>query len=150
MFEMPGSHELFYIVPQGIAFISYMAIVAMVMAILAQVRVRWVLVLSGWGDEFCLQDLVQYARSGCIQGSVVGELNGPSLHRTVLFERGRFFVRPPGVSSRRGGLSVALVSSHVFDSDKHGLSSPKLLHAQGAHCQLISEGPWLEGGHHIH
>ena len=58
MFEMSGLHELFYFVPQGVAFISCMAVIAMVMAILAQVRVRWVLVLSGWGDEFCLQDLV--------------------------------------------------------------------------------------------
>jgi len=58
MFEMPGSHKLFYLVPQGVAFISCMTVIAMVMAILAQVRVRWVLVLFGWGDECCLQDLV--------------------------------------------------------------------------------------------
>ena len=58
MFEMSGPHKFFYLVPQGVAFISCMAVVAMVMAVFAQVCVRWVLVLPGWGDEFYLQDLV--------------------------------------------------------------------------------------------
>ena len=97
MFEMSGSHEFFYLVSQGIAFINRMAIVAMVMAVFAQVRIRWVLVLSGRGDEFGLQHFIEYARSGCVQGSVVGELSGSSFHRAVLFTRGGLFIRFPDV-----------------------------------------------------
>jgi len=40
MFEMSGSHEFFYLVSQGIAFVSRVAVVAMVMAVLAQVCIR--------------------------------------------------------------------------------------------------------------
>jgi len=48
-------------------------------------------------------------------------------------------------------LGVALVSSHVFNSYKHGCSLAKFLHTQGgAHGQLIGEGSWPEGGHHVH
>jgi len=35
MFEMSGSHELFYLVSQGIAFVSRVAVVAVVVAVLA-------------------------------------------------------------------------------------------------------------------
>jgi len=55
MFEMSSPHEFFYLVPQGIAFISRMAVVAMVVAVFAQVRIRRVLVFPGRGDEFGLQ-----------------------------------------------------------------------------------------------
>jgi len=92
MFEMSGSHEFFYLVSQGIAFVSRVAVVAMVMAVLAQVCIRWVLVLSGRGDEFGLQHFIEYARSGRVQGSVVGELSGSSLHRAVLFALGGLFL----------------------------------------------------------
>ena len=58
MFEMSGSHEFFYLVSQGVAFISRMAVVAMVVAVFAQVRIRWVLVFSRQGDEFGLQHFI--------------------------------------------------------------------------------------------
>jgi len=58
MFEMPSSHEFLYLVSQGIAFISRMAVVAMVMAVFAQVRIRRVLVLPGRWDEFGLQHFI--------------------------------------------------------------------------------------------
>ena len=40
------------------------------------------------------------------------------------------------------GLGVVLISSHVFDPDKHGCSLPKLLRAQGGRMASSSaKGP---------
>ena len=41
--------------------------------------------------------------------------------------------------------------SSWLNSYKHGCSLAKFLHTQGgAHGQLVGEGAWLEGGHHVH
>jgi len=61
---MSSSDEFFYFVSQSVAFIGGVAIVVMVVTILAQIYVGRVLIFPWWGEEFCLQDFIEYARPG--------------------------------------------------------------------------------------
>jgi len=58
MFEVLDSYKLLYLVPQGVALVGGVAVVALVMTVFAHISVRRFLVFPGWGNEFFLQDLV--------------------------------------------------------------------------------------------
>jgi len=58
---MFGSDEFFYFISQSVAFVGGVAIVAMVVTILAQICIGRVLIFPRWGEEFCLQNFIEYA-----------------------------------------------------------------------------------------
>ena len=70
---MSGLDEFFYFVSQSVAFVGGVAIVSMVVTILAQICVGRVLILPGWGEELRLQDFIEYAGPGCVEGGIVRE-----------------------------------------------------------------------------